>query len=334
MTIHYYLIKMKISNTIFGLLCIASVNAQNLVPNPGFETYSNAFCGIPAPGDFTNTINDWSSPTTSSPDMYLTIIDQACFNFQPNSTYGGPIGLKGTQDPHDGRVFAGIFTHTIANMEQRDYIQAQLTSPMVAGNRYVIEYYVSLADNHEFSSDGVDAHLSTTAISQSGGQVMSFAPQITSGAISETQDWVRVFDTIVAQEAFTHITIGNFASDASTTLTSNTSASGEPGTYGSYYFIDDVRVEEIQNDPPASLTETFFAKLEIFPNPFENQLTIRPGDHSSQYDLSITDAFGKVIIEQSSLIGKHTISTNDFARGIYFVSLRSEGQYITQKIIK
>lgn len=325
---------MKITNTIFGLFCISALNAQNLVPNPGFETYSNAFCGIATPGEFTNSINDWSCPNSSSPDMYLTIIDQTCFNFQPNSTYGGPIGLKGSQDPHNGRVFAGIFTHTVANLEQRDYIQAQLTSPMVAGNKYVVEYFVSLADNHEFASNGVDAHLSTSGISQSGGSVMSYTPQITSGVITETQDWVRVSDTIVAQEAFTHITIGNFASDASTTLSANATASGQPGTYGGYYFVDDVRIEEITNDPPASLPETFLAKLEIFPNPFENQLTIQPEDHSSEFDLSITDAFGKEIINQSSLKGKQTISTKNFARGVYFVTIRLGDQYITQKIIK
>jgi hypothetical protein len=62
----------------------------------------------------------------------------------------------------------------------------------------------------------------------------------------DTSEWVRVADTLTATEAYEYLTIGNFSSDAQTPTTDNPGYNPQPGTYGAYYFIDDVRVERIQ----------------------------------------------------------------------------------------
>ena len=48
------------------------------------------------PSDFDFTIMDWNNPTFGATAAYFTNIDSTCYNFQPDSQYGGAIGIKGT----------------------------------------------------------------------------------------------------------------------------------------------------------------------------------------------------------------------------------------------
>lgn len=228
------------------MLCIQGVFTQNAVPNPDFENTNGTFCGILSSSDYGTTVSNWSSPTAGSPDLFFTNNDQTCWNFQPNSTYPGPIGLKGPQLPRSGNVMSGIFLYTIPSFEQREYIQVQLTSPLVVGGKYVVECYVSLADYTESATDRLGMYLSTSPVWSGLDNVLNYTPQVMAdGVISNTQDWVRVVDTLIVSEAYSYLTIGNFSSDALTTTVTNPTGSGQPGTYGSYYFIDDVRIERV-----------------------------------------------------------------------------------------
>jgi hypothetical protein len=224
--------------------------AQNLVLNPDFENTNGDFCGILAPGDYSATAMNWYSPSQGTPDLYFTNINSSCWNYQPNSTYGGPIGLKGTQLPRSGNVMSGIFLYTISGFEQREYIQVPLSSPLTIGGKYVVECYVSLADYTEFATDRLGIYLSTQPVSVSSDGVLNYTPQVlANGVISNIQDWVRVADTLIATEAHSYLTIGNFSTDAQTPTTSNPTNSGQPGTYGAYYFVDDVRIERVTGGP-------------------------------------------------------------------------------------
>jgi hypothetical protein len=90
-------------------------------------------------------------------------------------------------------------------------------------------------------------HLSTQQISIGTDGVLNYTPQVLpNSAIMDTSEWVRVADTLTATEAYEYLTIGNFSSDAQTPTTYNPGYNPQPGTYGAYYFIDDVRVERIQ----------------------------------------------------------------------------------------
>lgn len=229
--------------TLFTILTQWS-SAQNLVPNPSFENSDNTFCGIMVPGDYSLTAIDWYSPTYGTPDLYFTNIAQTCFNFQPNSTYSGPIGIKGSQMPRTGNRFTGFFAYTISGMEQREYIQVPLTSALLAGQKYIVECYVSLADSTEFATNQVGMHLSVQPITLANDGVLNYTPQVISnGYISDTQNWILISDTITATDSYAYLTIGNFSTDVQTPTIANPSASGNVGTYGAYYFIDDIRVE-------------------------------------------------------------------------------------------
>ena len=232
------------------LLALCTVNicqAQNLVPNPDFESTNGTLCGIFGPNEFTTTANDWSAPSQGTPDLFFTNIDPACWNYQTNSTYPGPIGLKGPQAPRSGNVMSGIFAFTIDGMEQREYIQVPFDAPLNIGMTYVVEFYAAIADYTEFGTNQLGLHLSTQQISIGTDGVLNYTPQVLpNSAIMDTSEWVRVADTLTAAEAYEYLTIGNFSSDAQTPTTYNPGYNPQPGTYGAYYFIDDVRVERIQ----------------------------------------------------------------------------------------
>ncbi len=222
--------------------------AQNLVLNPSFENRDEEFCGIMTNSDFSPYVDDWYNPTQGSPDLYFTTIDSSCFNFTPNSTYTGPIGIKGSQLPKTGEVMAGFFLYTIQGLSQREYIQVPLSSPLIVGDKYIVECYVSLADSTQYASDRFGMHLSVQPISLQSDNILNYTPQVISNnVITETQNWVLVSDTITATDAYAYLTIGNFNSDAQTSLLSNPTYSGKPGTYGAYYYIDDVRVEHFRS---------------------------------------------------------------------------------------
>lgn len=231
---------MKLFSTLLITIFVHSVIAQNLVPNPSFEN-STDFCGIMFPSDFNPNIDDWYSPSQGSPDLYFTTINQTCYNFMPNSTYSGPITIKGSQLPRTGEVMAGIALYSIAGLSQREYVQILLTSPLNIGETYVVECYVSLGDNLEFATDNIGMHLSTQPISVSSDGVLNYTPQVmANGVISDTQNWVLISDTITVTENYTYLTIGNFSSDAQTTLVPNQTSSST--FYGTYYYVDDVNI--------------------------------------------------------------------------------------------
>ena len=236
--------------TIFTILFQWSY-AQNYVINPDFESTNGSFCGILANGDYSATVTDWYAPSQGTPDLFFTNIDSSCW-----SAYGGPIGLKGPQLPRSGNVMSGILLYTIPGFEQREYIQVPLSSPLTVGGRYVVECYVSLADYTELGTDQLGLYLSTQPVSLATDGVLNYTPQvIANSVVSNTQDWIRVADTVIATDSYSYLTIGNFSSDAQTPTTANPTFSGEPGTYGSYYFIDDIRVERVLDSTSVGLIE-------------------------------------------------------------------------------
>src|SRR5690554_3698827 len=212
---------MKTIISIFTLLLAFQSTAQNLVPNPSFEATNGSFCEIMSTSDFNATSQNWTTPTMGSPDLYSTTIPSSCFNHQPNSTYDGPIGIKGSQLPRTGDVMSAIFVFTIQGLEQREYLQVQLSTALTPGYNYIVECYVSLADSQEFATNQLGMYLSEQAINSNSNNALNYTPQVTANDyITDTQKWVRIADTIVATGAYTYLTIG--------------------------YFIDDVRVERLR----------------------------------------------------------------------------------------
>jgi len=208
-------------------------SAQNLVPNGGFE--QNAKCPA-VPGDF--TVSAWYSPTTSIPDYF-----NSCAPAYPNSSVSVPINPKGYQEAYNGNGYIGMevlnmLDYTIASSAlTRPYLQAHLSSPLVAGKMYTFEMLVSRADSFGLAAQ-VEACFTNAAT-----RFPPFASDVTSASfiLSDT-GWTKITATVEAQGGEEYITIGNFHSSLTTApllywidpITTNSS---------SYYFFDDIKLE-------------------------------------------------------------------------------------------
>jgi len=233
-------IKFEISDC--GLLC-----PNNLVPNPSFELFSSCPTGLGQIGNATF----WSMPTTANPDYFHTCVAPAA-TFVPTV----PTNLLGTQVPRSGQGYGGFVPEGLST-SYSEYVQINLSSPLVAGNSYDVSFYVSLADEATHAVDNIGAYLSNGIVGPTGTTApLTFIPQIQSpngNFVTNKVGWTLISGTLVAAGGEDHIIIGNFDNTPSFQVVSGTLPFA-------YYFIDDVSVCPSCTIPPC---DTCFCKSEL-----------------------------------------------------------------------
>ncbi len=227
-----------------GLFCFALLNislvAQNLVPNSDFELYNP--CPL-APGEF-NNCTSWNNPTGATPD-YLNVCSWQI---------GGvsvPNNILGMQNARSGNGYAGLIAYedggiigcpnTLFSSEWREYLHAQLTSPMQAGQSYCVEFFVSLGDNVRYGIEDLGMYISTTPINDPDSVALPYTPQVvnTNGPITDITNWVQITGTFVASGGEQYICIGNFQDDNSTNVVCANQNALNPYAY---YYVEDVYI--------------------------------------------------------------------------------------------
>ena len=74
--------------------------------------------------------------------------------------------------------------------------------------------------------------------------------------------------------------------------------------------------------------------LTIYPNPFNQQITINYELENTQAQLSVYTVFGKLIKQQIVVTNKTIIDLNKQANGVYFVQVKDGKNVMTKKVIK
>ncbi|MEP7028346.1 MAG: hypothetical protein ABI960_07115 [Candidatus Eisenbacteria bacterium] len=216
---------------LFGVLLFAprSAPAANLVPNPGFESYASCPTGFSQLFQAT----PWFDANTGTCDAY-----NAC---SPGGfpSVNVPANTFGFQAAHGGVGYGGLLVRNFN--DYHEYLEAPLTSPLVAASSYAVEFWVSLSDTSNGAVDRLGAYLSTGPVNFGANTTLVLTPQVESPGgtyLDDTNNWMLVTGTYVAAGGEDHIVIGNFHDDA------NTSVEPMPGGYpGINYYVDDVRVE-------------------------------------------------------------------------------------------
>jgi len=220
-----------------ALFCLApaAARAVNLVPNPGFES----FASCPTSFGQISLATPWDTPNTGTSD-YLNACAPVVF-----PSVNVPQNQLGFEPAHGGVGYAGLIPLSAA-VNYLEYIEAPLASPLTPGTPYLGRFWVSLADSASLAIDRLGAYLSVGPV----GPVPNFAPlpytpQVESPAnvyLSNANGWTLVSGVVVAAGGEDHITIGSYHDDATTNSTPG------PGQWpgGSYYYIDDVSVEQVQ----------------------------------------------------------------------------------------
>ena len=222
------------------MLASVSVRSQNLVLNPGFESINgpSLLCtlyGPPIALTFNPAINHWTCPTEGTSDIYSTMLSSTCNAYPLAASFGA-------QAPRSGHAMTGFvfYMPQVQPCPYREYIQGSLSAPLIAGTSYNISFYVSLADDCKYAVGNMGLKFSAAPLTIANNCPYTVAPDVSyNGApITDSNGWTKLeFCYTPAVSGLQHVVIGNFLSNAATTLAS---------TAGfldfSYYYIDDVSI--------------------------------------------------------------------------------------------
>lgn len=255
---HWLLLLLSVFPTI---LAAQQPKSSNIVPNPGFERWAGPPVGWSYRGAyFGQVMKYWFSATTSSPDAY-----------GPNVRVPRDWAEKGfgNQKPHGGKSMAGltVFGCTNGKPHCREYIEIQLAEPLVVGQAYAFECWVSHLDK-SLQINNIGAFLSENRIERKTDEILLLEPQVRAKNLLEAPDgkWVKIVGQFKAENEAEYLLIGNFYDDAKT---ESKSYRDDCFNYA-YYYVDDVSLKKIPPFLPVPIKSDDLSR-----QPLEAGATIR-----------------------------------------------------------
>ncbi len=214
--------------------CPAVVFAQNLIPNPGFETFNECPRHL---GNLHRDVAEWTTPTSGTTDYF-----HMC-----SIHMGTPENFNGVQRTVEGEGYAGFYAY--APDDYREYLQVALKSPLEAGSVYRLSFYVSLAERSDyairdfgilFSSAPLDIDTKKNITKAKrfaiSGNSYHYLESPAEEFLSDTSDWSRVEVRFEAEGTERYLVLGNFRANRET----RTIETGRSSNKGAYYYIDKV----------------------------------------------------------------------------------------------
>ncbi len=306
-----------------------NIKGQNLVPNGDFEQY----IGCPTGDSQLSLAVSWINPATNiafvsgTPDYY-----NQCAT---SGTVSVPGNWGGNQPAHSGVAYSGIYLW-INNSppNSREYIEVQLTSPLISETCYDFEMYVNLADACNYTTDNIGIYFSNTAITGVNNYYpLPYTPQINNvtGNIFDDSNWVLVSGNYMAQGGENYLIIGNFNNDL------NTGTVGVTGTWDiAYVYIDDVSLIVA---PCTGIPENHQEEIKIYPNPVKYELYIN--SYPGKTEIIISDILGKEIYRNQFSTspvpiqtGNFQLPTSNYLPGIYFIEIHNGKNIFRKKFLK
>lgn len=308
---------------ILFVLLTLSVKGQNLIPNPSFEDT------IQCPqfyGDIDASCEYWTSFKGSADYMHN------CFPGVANDLAGGKM-------PHTGEAYAGFITYGITTPDfGREHLAVELLEPLIIGEKYYVSFYASVGYTpltHNIATNNVGIMFTTYVYSDLMLEIpnINFSHINETSIISESETWVQVSGSFVADSAYNYMVIGNFYDDE------YTDTLNLPFIFVSqraYYCVDDVCVstDSLYTDTWLGINENRFLKnsVSIYPNPASDYLKIvsdLPIDMITLYN-----NMGRKIKEiKLQNVNTAEININYLNSGLYFVQIDSKNSTIVEKII-
>ncbi|HLF64558.1 MAG TPA: OmpA family protein [Saprospiraceae bacterium] len=228
----------------------------NLVPNPGFEEYSE----IPddwfyTGSDFTRVMRYWESATGASPDVYGPKV------YVPRHWRDKGFGQTRA---HGGQSMVGLTLYGCHGGKPhcREYIQTQLIEPLVPGQRYEISYWVLHLPNSLQINNLSAGFTPLRSVSQTDEKIsLEYVISNTDILSCPPGQWLQCRNEFHAQSDAGYMIIGNFRSDEETRIRSRCPGDCLPFAY---YYVDDVVLRKLPPilDVPIAPDDLSFAVLE------------------------------------------------------------------------
>ena len=300
------------------------LQGQNLVLNPSFE----------------DTLQDWSSqnyaicknwynPNGADADYYSPYSYDLGWGFGMTT----PSNIVGYQITRTGVAYTGIDVYE-PDTSISDYLQGFLSSPLIKDSVYYVCLYVNMADSSDYSICSIEVGFTDTLLYNNTTQgPIPIVDTIRLNASNvDTTNWFLLQGYYLAKGGEKYIYIGNNLPtreyDSCVVKLNNKPLY----QCWSYYLIDDVSVT--LNNQNGVLNYTEDKKVNIFPNPANNYLSVEIIDNTNDYYImTLFNIIGEEKLTLKTISTKTTINTTEFDNGIYFLKIRNGKNEITRKII-
>lgn len=229
----------KTRSVAIKVLCLFQcvlVMGQNLVKNPSFEEYIECPKSM---GNFDEDVRYWSSPTGGSTDYFNTC----------STIMGAPKNFNGSQVADFGEGYVGLYMHAPDNY--REYIQAELKTTLIKGEKYTVSFYISWADESDMAIRDFGVLFSEKKLQLPTKKVLSGQQRykikdnayhmidIESATFYNDKDtWTLVSTEMEAKGTENFLILGNYKNNAAT----RRHKIGKKVKKGAYYYVDLVSV--------------------------------------------------------------------------------------------
>ena len=252
------------------LLTISCLNGicQNLVPNPGFESYF-----YDKENKHKVFLDDWFFQTKGKAIYQYYNKDLPSNQRTPeNDTviqgihhyavldHGVPKNKYGYQYPKTGKGYiTNQFTTYKPTWRGKGYlggafIQCKLKAPLIEGQKYYFEFYCSLTEFSLRGTNTISIALSERALRSSKYGKYPIVKTFTDRIITEREDWVQIADTFTAKGGEQFFAIGNFVhfkqwkfSKKRKKYPDESRRVYKEGGHFTEYYIDDVNLIPVNN---------------------------------------------------------------------------------------
>lgn len=214
---------------------------QNVVPNPDFEIFG----GCPGAQSQIANATGWDNPAGSgtSSDYFNACngsVGTGCGNVSVPNNFCGNVPAN------SGDGYVGVIGYYTSCPNCREYVEAFLTTPLVAGTTYDIGFWVRPAELNRYVIDLIGMNIQVGPHNQPGNQPILLTPTLESGMVDDLTTWTLVSGTYTALGGENSVCLGVFHDNVDLNVVDlGASASAcALANAGGHYLIDDVYITE------------------------------------------------------------------------------------------
>ncbi len=240
-----------IAPALFLITGLSNGFSQSLVANAGLD----AKCIPTGYGEICKT-KTWHNANGGTVDLFDKTKSSKCH--KANAIPGNYMGYQAA--PMSGENYAGIIAYyddgannktdsaNNAMLHLKDgykmyseYLEGELTEPLVAGKTYQVSFKVSLAEKSGRAVSCLGALLTSDKVKQASNSFLTQTPQfISHRIITDSTNWVTMYGAYVAVGGEKYITIGCFKDENFQAI--KTVGPLQNDTRKAYYYIADVSI--------------------------------------------------------------------------------------------
>jgi gliding motility-associated-like protein len=297
------------------LFCCEAKTQTNLVPNPGFEFYTQC----PTAQFQTSYAYPWYDPTYASSDYYNT----CSLNIDADI----PVNFFGYQQAHGGNGYCGFSGLSTCPNWCAEYIATPLLQSLKPGKDYCVSFWLNLADSACWASNMIGAYFDDDSITNFGALLLNLSPQIKfTQIVTDRINWIHMQSSFKAVGGEKFMAISMIDSTGVDTIAY---CNNQLWTY-SYYYIDDVSVIESVNNCAPDIDTTDVINSTIYPNIFtpnnDGVNDVWRVNCSEPSSLVIINRWGikiREICNRVLLWDGHTTSGEECSDGIYYYIIQN-----------